>query len=75
MKCVICKHGDTRSGHATVTLERGTATLVFKSVPAQVCATCGEEYVDEATTDHLLRQAEQAIRAGTQVAVRTYVAA
>ena len=75
MKCVICKHGETRPGTATVTLERGETTLVFKHVPAQMCENCGESYVDEATTEHLLSEAETAMRAGVQVEVRTFIAA
>ncbi len=47
MQCVICKHGETQPGHATVTLERGDLTFVVKHVPARVCDNCGEEYVDE----------------------------
>ena len=39
MKCVVCKKGETKSGKATVTLEKDGATLVFKGVPAQVCAS------------------------------------
>lgn len=46
MKCVICKHGETRPGMTTVTLERGGATLVVKGVPARICGNCGEAYVD-----------------------------
>ncbi len=75
MKCVICKHGETRSGTTTVTLEREGMTLVFKGVPAQVCQNCGEAYLDEATTARLLMTAEEAARAGVQVDVREYVAA
>lgn len=75
MKCVICRNGETRSGKATVTLERDGTTLVIKGVPAQVCANCGEEYVDEATTNRLLETAEEAARAGVQVDVREYAAA
>lgn len=75
MICVICKHGKTRSGTATVTLERADTTLVIKGVPAQVCANCGEEYVDEETTARLLRTAEEAARTGVQVDVRQYAAA
>lgn len=56
MKCVICKKGETKVGQATVTLERNGATLVFKRVPANVCATCGEEYVDEHITAKLLKE-------------------
>ena len=46
MKCIICKHGETKTGTATVTLTRDQLTLVVKGVPAQVCDNCGEEYVE-----------------------------
>jgi len=75
MICVICKHGETRPGTATVTLERADTTLVIKGVPAQVCANCGEEYVEEGTTARLLGTAEEAARTGVQVDVRQYAAA
>jgi YgiT-type zinc finger domain-containing protein len=72
MKCVICKHGKTTPARATVTLERGAATLVFKSVPANVCDNCGEQYVSESITRELLREAEEAIGAGVQVEIRGF---
>lgn len=75
MKCVICRHGETVDGTATVTLTRGAMTLVFRDVPARVCDTCGEEYVDEAVSEQLLRAAEEAAKSGVQVDVRTFVAA
>ncbi|WP_428370743.1 YgiT-type zinc finger protein [Methanoregula sp.] len=34
MKCVICKHGETREGATTVTFDRDGMTLVVKAVPA-----------------------------------------
>ena len=71
MKCVICRHGETKTGTATVTLTREQLTLVVKGVPAQVCENCGEEYV----TAQLLKVAEEAARTGVQVDVREYVAA
>jgi len=74
MRCPICKHGQTEVGTATVTLERDGVTVVFRNVPAQVCQTCGEEYVDEATTGRLLAQASNAGRSGVQVEVRSYAA-
>ena len=74
MKCVICKHGEVTSGTTTITLERGTTTLVIKGVPARVCQTCGEEYVDEATTTDLLAAAAAAERTGVQVEVRQFAA-
>lgn len=75
MKCVICKKGETEIGKVTVTLERNGTTVVVKNVPAQVCQNCGEEYVDEHTTEQLLKDAENAARAGTLVDVREYLAA
>lgn len=70
MKCVVCKHGGTEVGHTTVTLERGQTVVVFRNVPAQVCANCGEAYVSEEVTAQLLKEAEEAVRARVQVDVR-----
>jgi YgiT-type zinc finger domain-containing protein len=70
VKCVICKQGETRPGHTTVTLERGQAVLVFRNVPAQVCTNCGEAYVSEEVTAQLLEEAEEAVQARVQVDVR-----
>jgi len=72
MKCVICKNGETKVGQATLTLERNGTTLVFKKVPANVCATCGEEYIDEKITVKLLKAAEDAANTGIQVEIREY---
>ena len=73
MKCIICKHGETKPGTATVTLTRDQLTLVVKGVPAEVCQNCGEEYVEEDVAAQLLMVAEQAAQAGVQVDVREYV--
>jgi len=70
MKCVVCKHGETRPGHTTVTLERGETVVVFRRVPAQVCANCGEAYVSEEVTAQLMEEAEEAVEARVQVDVR-----
>ncbi|MGD0463301.1 MAG: type II toxin-antitoxin system MqsA family antitoxin [Tepidisphaeraceae bacterium] len=72
MKCVICKNGKTAPARVTVTLERGATTLVFKSVPANVCDNCGEQYVSEDVTRRLLRAAEEAVCAGVQVEIRGF---
>ena len=75
MKCVICKKGETRVGTATITLDKGGTTLVFKGVPARVCTNCSEEYVDGEITASLLRSAAEAARSGIQVEIRQYTAA
>ena len=63
MKCVVCKHGETQPGVTTVTLSCGNTTVVFTGVASQICDNCGEEYVDEAITAHLLVIADEAARA------------
>ena len=75
MKCVICKHGETKEGKVTVTLERDGMTLVFKDVPAHVCSNCGEEYVEEKITSRLLKTAEESLSSGIMVDIRQYRAA
>lgn len=72
MKCVVCRHGITRPATTTLTFERGTSTVVFKNVPAEVCANCGEAYVDEAAAKQAMHQAEKAVREGVQVDVREF---
>jgi YgiT-type zinc finger domain-containing protein len=74
MTCAICGVGSTEMGETTVTLERGSTTIVFKGVPAQVCDNCGEAYLDEAIAKSLLVAAESAARDGVQVDVRKYAA-
>jgi YgiT-type zinc finger domain-containing protein len=74
MKCVICKHGQTKEGLTTVTFDRDGLTLVVKEVPAQVCTNCGEDYVDEHVAHEILGIAERMAKGGAVVDVRKYVA-
>lgn len=75
MKCPICRHGETHASTVTVPLERGSMTIVFREVPAQVCENCGEAYHDEAITNALIQQAEQAAMAGVEIDVRRFAQA
>lgn len=45
MKCVICKHGETKKGKISVTLGQDGMMLIFKEVAPQVCSNYGEEYL------------------------------
>jgi YgiT-type zinc finger domain-containing protein len=74
MKCVICKQGETAPGKATVTLQRGQSTIIFKSVPAEVCENCGEYYLSEAVTEQLLSRAEEAVKSGAEVEILRFAA-
>ncbi len=75
MKCVICKVGETEAGTVALAFEVGTATCVFKSVPASVCSNCGEAYLDEDTARRLYEMSRQAAKAGIPFAVQEFAAA
>jgi hypothetical protein len=53
-------------------MERDGSTIVFKSVPADVCDTCGEAFIDEDVSADVYAQAEAAVEAGVEVDVRRY---
>ena len=74
MKCTICKHGETAPGLVTVTLQRKETTVIFKSVPAEVCNNCGEYFLDEKVTERLTTQAEKAVKDGAAVEILRFVA-
>ena len=74
LKCVICKHGETAPGEATVPVRRGSCTLVIEGVPAGVGDNCGEYYLGEAAAQRVARMADEAERSGTEVLVRRYAA-
>lgn len=48
-------------------------TLVFREVPAQVCSSFGEDYVDEEITSRLLKTAEESLSSGIMVDIRQYI--
>ena len=75
MKCVICRHGETKVGEVTVTLERTKKTIVMRSVPAEICDNCGEQYIDGPATARLLAQADELAKSGADLEVRTFRAA
>ena len=72
MKCLICKNGETIKGVTTVTLERGSSTIVFKDVPALICDNCGEKYIDSTITKELLFKANELIKNGAEVDIRKF---
>lgn len=65
MICLICRQVETIDGLTSVTFERGELRIVVNSVPARICPSCGEAYVDEEVAVQLLRDAEEISRAGT----------
>jgi len=69
---MICKHGETKKGTTTVTLEKGGSTIVFKEVPAHICDNCGEKYIDDSVTKELLKKAREIVKNGVEVDIRKY---
>lgn len=49
----LFKHGETKPGVTTITLDRGGVTLLVKNVPAEICEVCRDNYLSEATTKEL----------------------
>ena len=72
MKCFICNQEETVAGRTSVLFERGHLSLTINNVPARICPSCGEAYVDEGVASDLLKQAEQLAKAGTKVDVCEY---
>lgn len=73
MTCVICKHGTTAPGTATMTFDERDTVIVIRHVPAEVCGNCSEAYFDQMTTKRLLSLAEEASKAGGKIEIREYV--
>jgi YgiT-type zinc finger domain-containing protein len=74
ISCVICKEGAYADGTVTVTLERGSTVIVVKSVPAKVCANCGEYLLSEEVSGCLLDLLDQAVRQGAAFEMLNYAA-
>ncbi len=75
MTCLLCKHGQTAPGAATMTFDHAGTVVVIRNVPADVCQTCHEPYFNGEITDRLLSLAKDAARSGVQVEIREYLAA
>jgi YgiT-type zinc finger domain-containing protein len=74
MKCAICRNGETFPGNITVLLEKNETTLIFKSVPAQICDNCGEEFVSSEVNNNLLKRANEAVEKGVALELLRYAA-
>lgn len=64
MICLICRQAETVSGLTSVNFERGEMKLTVNNVPARVCPSCGEAYVEEDVAVRLLNHAEDKYQAG-----------
>lgn len=72
--CVVCKHGETRPGQVTVTLQRGDTTVISKQVPAEVCENCGEYYLSDMIAAQVMNRANGAVKSGAEVEILRFAA-
>jgi YgiT-type zinc finger domain-containing protein len=64
MLCLICRQSEIVDGLTTVHFEREEMMFIVNNVPARVCPSCGEAYVEEQVAVRLLREAEAISVAG-----------
>jgi len=72
MICLICRQVETMDGLTSVIFERGELRIVVNNVPARICPSCGEAYVDEDIAVKLLLDAEEVSKTGKLDVVRAF---
>lgn len=72
MICFICGQAELEDTFTSINFERGELKFVITSVPAHVCPSCGEAYVDEDVAMQLLEDTEELARLGIMDVVREY---
>lgn len=66
MICLICMQAEIVDGLTSVNLERGETHLVVKNVPARVCPSCGDAYLNEDVAEQLLQEAHEMSKLGVK---------
>jgi YgiT-type zinc finger domain-containing protein len=64
MICLICRQAEVVNELTSVKFERSEWHAVISNVPARVCPTCGEAYVEEEVAMQLLRVVKKLSEAG-----------
>ena len=70
----LCNGEKITKGTATVTLERSKSAIILRDVPADVCANCGEYYLDDKTAQKVYELAESAVQRGAEVEILRFAA-
>jgi YgiT-type zinc finger domain-containing protein len=70
--CLICRQAELVNAFNSVTFERDEMRLVVNHVPARICPSCREAYVDEDVAVQLLRDAERISASGEMDGVIEY---
>ena len=70
MRCVLCRHSETRPGTTDKTFSHEGRTLLIRDVPAEICHSCGGRFFAAEVTDKLLTLARAAAATGGMVDLR-----
>lgn len=66
--CPVCG-GRKEQGKTTYSVDFGTDVVLVRNVPAKICVQCGEEWIDNQTTQKSERIVEEARKKQHQVEV------
>lgn len=64
MICIVCRQARTQNSRTSIQFERGEFRAVVHQIPARVCPSCGESYIEEGTAAELLNRLQQLMVAG-----------
>ena len=64
MICLICRQAEAVDELTSIHFERGEMNLTVINVPARICPSCGEAYVEENVAVRLLQEVEEISKAG-----------
>ena len=64
MICLLCRQAETVDGFTSAAIERDETRLVVRQIPARVCPSCGEAYMDEDVAVALLRELDELTATG-----------
>ena len=62
--CLICRKVHLATGFTTVRLTRKEINITITSVPATICSSCGETYVDDGVARRLFQVADKCMNTG-----------
>ena len=72
MTCLVCRRAEILDGFTSVKFQRGKLDLVISNVPARVCPSCGEAFIEEEVVVRLLESAQELYEAGNSAVYAEY---
>ena len=66
LQCPLCS-GHIQAGKTTFTADLKTGVVVVRAVPAHICTQCGEEWIDDVTSQLLENITQRARQQNTQL--------